>query len=384
LASKPTNLPGSTQARLLLSVDASLFDIPNSEIAGWLRDANYTVINQAATVANLKQVQGDGVFFWITHGSYAVDPAAHVSVWTLWTADAVTDANNAAFKDDLDDHSLVYFTANNEFDPVTKKFTARTHYAITDNFVTKYQWSFADYPFIFVDACHSDQYGMANSLMARASKVGTSFGWSDTVYTDAAARAPRFAFDRLLGNSKAAPAPSTAQRPFDGSAVFRELHAVGADTSTANATVIVARSGAPPALRPSIMRMEVTERLSESPLHGPTKLTLYGIFGDAQGTVKVGGVELPIQSWATDKIVATPADLPGPGFSGLVQVISNSRESNAVELTQWHGQLKYQITPYPPQSTSTAVSHIDCDVYFRGDLHPYRDDAGADLLDPDP
>ena len=83
--------------------------------------------------------------------------------------------------------------------------------------------------------------------------------------------------------------------------------------SAYNGTRIVSRSVHPPALRPSIMRMEVTERLGESPLHGPTKLTLYGIFGDTQGTVKVAGVELPIVSWAADKIVATPADLPGAG-----------------------------------------------------------------------
>lgn len=226
---------------------------------------------------------------------------------------------------------------------------------------------------------------MVEDMAGRPGPVRGIYGWSNSVGVNAAWKAGAFAFDRLLGANQTEPKETTPQRPFDSAQVFSEMKARGLDNGAINGNgcMLISKDAGPPVLAPTIEWMEMRERIQESPLRGKSKLTLHGQFGSDKGTVKIGGVEVPIDTWKPDKIECEPADLPGAGFAGDVLVISHDRPGNSVPLTQWHGKLTYTIDLLPPQA-SNAVSTITCDVYFRGDIHKYRDVAGMGRLYPNP
>ena len=377
-AADPTlELPAGTQARVLLSLDPAFYNPPNSSIAGYLRDRNYNVLEQSATVENLKTVQGDGFFYWGSHGTL-FPLTGGGNFWAVWTATDVTDADNLANKPDLDDFSLVYFTAAYKTD-AQNHLLLKTRYAITRNFIVKYSWSFAAHSFLFMNSCWSDA-GILDSFAARPGPVDLTYGWNNTVLVSSAWRAGQYAADRLLGANQDSPKENLPQRPFGGAKVWFDMQQRHFDDG-GGATRLIARGPGDPSLAPSIEKMDMKERVGESPLVGKTTLTLHGQFGSVQGTVKVDGVEVPIQSWATDKVEAEPADVPGPGFSGDVQVFVDDRKSNAVPLTQWHGTTKYTIDLLPPIAAD-AVTHIDCDLYFRADVHGSRSDPGIAPVSP--
>ncbi|MCW3053743.1 MAG: hypothetical protein JWN14_2913 [Chthonomonadales bacterium] len=378
-AAPAPNLPSGLQARVLISLDPNFYDPPNNKIADMLRDHKYTVIQQSATIENLKHVQGDNAFWWGTHGTIAWDSTNQKSFWAVWTANDITDADNVTYKADLDDRSLVFFSAAYKLDADGNSIV-KTRYAITYKFIDKYNWTFGKNAFLFMDCCHSDNGAIVRDMGNRPGGVAATYGWSGSVLVSAAWEAGIFAFDRLLGGNQAEPKESVPQRPFDSSEVYFELKDLGMDKGGGD-TRLISRVASSIALSPSISYMEMSERIQESPMRGKSKLTLHGIFGDDKGTVKIGGVEVPIDSWATDKIECEPADLPGAGFSGDVQVISHDRPSNAVSLTQWHGKLTYDIDILP-SVVSTAHATITADVYFRGDVHKYREFAGRPVLPP--
>ena len=381
--SADNELPKNPQARVLLSLDKGFYNPPNDQIAGMLRDYKYNVLQQMATVSNLKSVSGDGAFYWGAHGDIGYDDRARLSYWSVWTADDVTDAANLANKADLDDGSLVYFAAAFQHEGNVTRI--KTHYAITTKFIAKYNWSFAPDCFLFMNCCYSDYANITTDMSSRSGPVTATYGWSNSAGVAAAWKAGAFAFDRLLGANRTEPKESTPQRPFDSAQVYFEMKARGLDNASVsgNGCMLISKDAGAPLLAPSLERMEMSERLQESPLRGKSKLTLFGQFGGDKGVVKIGGVEVPIDTWNADKIECEPADLPGPGFAGDVLVISHDRPSNSVPLTQWHGKLTYTIDLLPPQA-SNAVSTITCDVYFRGDIHKYRDTAGQGRLYPNP
>ncbi len=377
-AAAPPSLPAGAQARVLLSLDPDYPGLPNDRITGMLRDRGYSVLNQRATVANLRAVSGDAVFYWGSHGTTGKYTSSGGTYWAVSTADDVTDAANLANKADLDDGSLWYFAATQRF-TADGKPVVRTRYAMMPGFIAKYHWSFTKDSLLFLNSCYSDADGFGDALAARGGNV--TFGWSEAVAADAAWKAALYAFDRLLGANQVDPKEAVPQRPFDSDAVFADMNAKHLDDGHAGNCKLVSRRNVPVALAPSVQRMELGERLQEGPLRGASKLTLVGIFGSEQGTVKVGGVEVPIKSWATDKIEVEPADLPGPGFSGEVQTFAQERKGNQVPLTQWHGTLTYSVDLLAPQA-SNAVSTIACDVTFRGDVHKYREAPGQDPVQP--
>ena len=374
------SLPGGQQARVLLSLDPNFFNPPNNKIADMLRDHKYTVIQQTASIENLKHVQGDNAFWWATHGAIGYDRTSQTSYWAAGTADDVTDANNVTYKADLDDRSLTYFTAAYKLSADGNDLILRTRYAITTKFIAKYNWTFGKKAFLFMGCCHGINGSIVLDMANRSDEVGGVYGWHGSVLVSSAWQAGLFAFDRMLGANQEAPLESVPQRPFDSTEVYFDMKDRGLDNGGGD-TRLKSLVSTPVALAPSISYMEMSERIQESPLRGKSKLTLHGIFGDDKGTVKIGGVEVPVSSWATDKVECEPADLPGAGFAGDVQVISHDRPSNAVPLTQWHGKLTYDIDLLPSQ-VSSAHAKITADVYLRGDVHKYRENAGRAPLPP--
>lgn len=84
-------LPQVAQARVLISLDKEFYNPPNNQIADLLRQYNYNVIQQSATVENLRSVQGDGAFYWGAHGDVSIDNRSKLAYWAVWTATDATD-----------------------------------------------------------------------------------------------------------------------------------------------------------------------------------------------------------------------------------------------------------------------------------------------------
>jgi hypothetical protein len=379
------DMPDNKKARVYQGMGPG-FPTTDDKIIDMLFDRGYDVTQRRATIENMRTVSGDGVFFIYTHGGLGQDATTGATWWTLWTDTVVSDANNELYKDDIKDGSLV--TATAIADVVNGKWISGTHYMITGNFIKKYNWGFAKNSVVFLNSCYSAASGATSTMRSLAQPAEQTFGWSETMRTDKGELSAQFIFDRMLGANKLIP-EVPAQRPFNGTEAYDNAGLRNfADGSTMldatfdaahPCTLVEKHRSNDIVLAPSIERMEMSERIFESPLKGNSRLTLFGLFGADQDTVKIDGVEVPIISWAKDKVVCEPADVPGSGFSGDVQVISKSRKGNLVPLTQWHGTLTYSIDLLPPQ-VSDAVSTFKCDVYFRGDVHEYREISRGDRL----
>lgn len=373
------DMPETRQARIVDAMGAN-WPTANGIIDQMLSDRGWDVTEERATVENLRSISGDGVFYLYTHGSLDYNPDTKQTWWSLWTDTKATDADNyGQYKADLDDGSLIYWTAAADYQ--NNEAIMETHYAFTATFITKYRWSFAPNALAFINACFSNASGACKAMRSLKSPAMETFGWSNAMEANAGMVDTEFIFDRLLGENQIVP-ESVPQRPFGGT---EALWDAGQHKSSFGGAYRFApwyggkpclleedNNGHDVVLATSIERMEMAERIQEAPLRGDTRLTLYGLFGDQMGKVTVGSVEIPVITWKKDKIVCQPADVPGPGFSGDVQAISLGRPGNLVPLTQWHGSVTYSVYMYPPPAPSIS-SQIQCDVYFRGDIHSYRD-----------
>ena len=369
-------IPQSKQARLLKALDTATFGDSVPQIQDFLQRRGYDVTVQEGSVENLRSIQNDGIFYIDTHGGlgHYTDGS---SFWMTWTSSQISEQNDSLYRDDLNDGSLLYITAINGTAVNGQRFLSN-HYGITANFIKKYHWSFAKDSFSYLNCCYGSNPGvsMNQDLRALSMPVKSTIGWTAPIAGLAIPVAIYF-FDRLLGTNAVTPQASSRRRPFESEIVYRMLIIDGHFQETytgsdhqSHVSAIV-KDGPDFLLTPTIQTMEMKERIAESPIRGKTELTLHGHFGSRQGTVKIGGTEVPVTTWDGDTIVCQPADKPGDGFSGDVEVSIDDHDSNAVALTQWHGKLTYTIDMLPPQAAS-AQSVITIDAIFRADLHDYR------------
>jgi hypothetical protein len=123
---------------------------------------------------------------------------------------------------------------------------------------------------------------------------------------------------------------------------------------------------------PSIARLQTREFATNSAMQ------IDGIFPATQGTVTItnaSGTFTPAPvSWTTSAVVvAIPAE--GAGSSGLVQVVAGGIASNAVPLTQWHGQLTYSENDALADvggapGTGSGLLQTVFTIAVRADVHP--------------
>jgi hypothetical protein len=363
------DLPISTQARLLSAMNADVFGDAIPEIADELQRRGYQVITQRATVEVLRSITGDGVLYFDTHGDAWVEHDGAIG-WALWTDTRRSIENDALYRLDLDDGSLCYVTGLNARD-ANGKDVLETHYAITSAFVHKYQWSFAPHALAFLDCCYGGYPGgAAASLRSLADPAAATIGWTLPV-AERSNPTARYTFSRALGIPSAVLSSASPQRPFSLGEVHTGLQGWGwAAENTPNGPSQMVFEGAPLILTPQITYMEMHERIAEGPLTGKTSLVIHGAFGNQSGTVKINGVEVPVTDWQPTQVTCQPADVPGPGFSGDVEVSVDGRDSNAVPLTQWHGTATYEIDVLP--APVRVQCKIAMDVVFRGDVHLWR------------
>lgn len=401
--SGPSELPMSSQARLLdaLTGTGYIDNFVVTDLFSWLIVQGYTPPEGAdASVASLKTVGGDGIFYFATHGGFLGtglldDP----HVYALWTSTPSDIAKDLDFADDLfPPDRLVYMFAKTEKDLVTGKWIKETHYGITSEFVKKYwpEGTFGTNSLVYIDACNSANFGaqdFKNAVLAAG--AGVYVGWTYKVDDDDAGNAARLVFDRLLGANQYCPEtnpaavtdcvpgsatpPIFAQRPFNYVGVLTtefKFHDNVGRLSPIEFLDFVPGSGSSfGLLAPSISNMAVQEYNGQN-----GQLTLNGTFGQnpnnatnggspGDGVVTVGGPNSPanIESWDTHQIVVD-LNLSGAGSSGDVLVEVRGHKSNVARLTDWRG---HQFTYTFSENGSLQVQTI-YNLHLRADIRQWR------------
>jgi hypothetical protein len=350
-----------------------------------LTAGGYTGTSADATLANLRGVSGDGVFYIRTHGGMASihRDGSTQDLYALWTSSEVLDPlveeQDATLVADLLTQRVVYMLFRNDRwnQAFPSLFERNRHYGITSKFVAHHM-SFAPDSLIYVDACNS-----ASDAGFRAAFPGGSLfvGWDERAEIAGAARTAQFVFDRLLGANQFAP-ESPKQRPFDHQALasdpkFGPGKTYGSSRAIASdgMTPIVANLGFHRLrgdfglLAPSLYALEADEDAG--------KLILHGNFGrdpggDGQVIISDGGeTALPVTSWGAHRIEATlPAS--GNGSRGNVKVVVRDRASNTRQLIGWKGTMTWTM-----DDAGSLVMRVQMDMLLRMDPLDVRDAPGA-------
>src|SRR5262249_22548724 len=139
--SEVDNLPAVKQVRILNAMQSGFPD-PTPALKQWLTSNGYVVAAGDASVASLRTVGGDGVFYLSGHGG--VDDA---SLWVRTTTvdDTRCDPNEKDFdfltcpdsklSEELALDEIVVTIADDHWDPASQEWISADRYAITAAFV---------------------------------------------------------------------------------------------------------------------------------------------------------------------------------------------------------------------------------------------------------
>lgn len=376
-------LPAGDGVRLLWAMGTFYESLDHREdLASWFTASNYRPMKGAGTVEDLKQVSGDGVFYFGSHGG-AVRNIEGTKVTAIWTSTPVDGFNETLLKNDIDAGRVVYAAAPHDknpafipgIDPPGKKKLHAVHYGITGDFVTKYM-SFGSNSLVIVDACSSDDSSLRQAFLDKGASVYA--GWTTTVRGGYADKAIRFLFDRLLGTNKEGDEPFPKQRPFDYVSILENMGEEGllpactatgcpAGTTTLNFTP---GRGDFALLMPSIAYMEVEEASDE--------LFIHGMFGSEEGIVTIDDNKVDVKNWTPETVSVKLVD-EGSGSAGDVVVEVGDHPSNSVPLTEWRGELHYRFQA-DALSPNLAIEST-MEIHLRADVHAYRDKPGHDPVE---
>jgi hypothetical protein len=378
LQSPLANLPSNQRARLLNALGAAFEPIGGegaegtvNTLSNWFSAAGYTPPVGTASVDGLKLVQGDGVFYFSSHGSWGktrntLPNGDTVTAYGIWTSDEVTRANEARFNADLSSNParLCWYRAlhNNNFFGDNRE----THYAITAEFVRQYM-SFGTNSLVFFNACASNAPTSADfSAACIAKHAGVYLGWSKNIDGMESLKAARFFFDRLLGAHEQEPLENPSQRPFEITYVLEDMLLRQFDVHLGNkgitnlvATPFFGYGGEPTLIAPTV-------QVATPPfIPGDSTLWIDGSYGDnpgANGTVLLGTTPLTIGRWTPIRIECVP-----PQSGGNLVVKVRGIKSNTIQLTEWHGQFTLVY-----RGPGTLQHRITLNLNFWTDIHNYR------------
>lgn len=272
---------------------------------------------------------------------------------------------------------------------------------VTKEFVLQY-WNFAKDALVYFDVCYLgwDTAGGGEPAIAFRQALlsigaGCVVAWRGSSSGTWCYPAAKVFFDRLLGMNLYQP-NTPNQRPFPPDQVYAEIKKRNLDKGDKTTRYMTLTPEHPTGgmLVPTIKSLQVSERIYEENDGQPvdqSTLTVKGDFGNANGrTIKVTVNDqemknLQINKDANGDISDLECDLPmdpgDAGFAGKVVVSIDDHKSNAVNLTLWRWTLKQDF-----QQTKDQVSFVQTvnwDVYIRADAHPYRDEAGGEMQQPD-
>ena len=329
----------------------------------------YKLTQQDATIDNLKAVKdsANAVVYILTHGGIGFKKIRILGerVFSLWTKDTLTAANQEKYKDDVNNGVLSYQLAlQNEWRAY------ECHYAITQEFVKQYM-SFAENAIVYVDACNSMNEGskaFSDQVLDKCAKQkGTYVGWTKPMNAITYIPTARYIFDRMIGaNDEGATQQNPPlQRPFDfvsayeDMLTFPEVFHLGV-SSSGGRLAYNSRSTSEVLLVPSISYITMYDWESIMVIHG--------MFSDGppdQGHVFMNGSEVSVTLW-TKKFIICKIDDDGADSFGEVWVMYNDQFSNAVPLTSWTIPLTVTRDEGGIKTEATLTLRL------RGDVHPYR------------
>jgi hypothetical protein len=367
-------LPTGRKARLLNAM-GTVFTNPLPVLESMFKAKGYDVTPGLGSIANLRTVNNDAVFYIDAHGGTGGlrNGTTEYAIWTSDPFDTVTDASLATL---WKNGELVYFTAvNDRLIPfLPRPTTSATHFGITTKFVTN-EMSFGQNCLIYFDACSSASPAASAFVTACLDKsVGTSAayaGWTNPVDDNAAVVACYFVIDRLLGtNQDPRNRESPPQRPFTYPQVLAELASKNLNRSAnGNATFTIN----PPTasfgfFAPSIERLTVDEQRHE--------LDVIGLFGSDFSDLKVTLNDQPVTVQnSTPGQLTCMLDPTTQNTGGDVKVIIHGDTSNVVRLTEWKGQV--MVSGTFPGSVGYSVFF---DFHFRADVHSFRTAPGLPVF----
>lgn len=381
----PDKVVTSTKARLFHSFGTGFGQQqhPIQKMGEWLVDAGYTLAPSQegdARLATLRNVTGDGFFYFNTHGG-SFEFSSQEKVYCVGSSTLRNDDNEALpeIKNDLDAKRVVYMTAaNGEIRTIlgieTPKFDTR--YAITSKFVDAY-WSFGANAVVFMNSCWSGHDTVANGAQAfyfacHKKGAGVYLGWTNKVATPTSEIAPQYFVDRLTAANQY-DKESPDQRPFFVSEIVTDMKSAGIVPGPGIADLVVRRKSAATniGLRPTIEYLFMMEQ-NDSELH------ISGKFGDQEGTVTIDGVAAVVEDWTNELIIAT-IPKSGQGSSGDVIVKVHNKESNKRRLSKWTSNFSYV-----EDGAGTLRATITAKLVFRADFARRRAKPGDNPKVTDP
>jgi len=364
-------LPQSVQATLISTLGYPCFEKSIPLIKPLLDSNGYSTVISTGSVPDLLNEHGSGIFYMDAHGGPGFDAYDQLFL-AIWTATHYSAHNDTLFESLLNNHELVYMIAEDNWPDSTGCFR-QCRYAYTGKFVAQYM-TFAPQSLIFMNTCDGDSVpSLRNGF--KAAGASTFCGWTKSVRVYPSNSTAEYFFDRLLGSNASIywPHEYPEQRPFDADRVWQSLKDIGLDTDPTNQSKFMVEhlQGGFGVLAPSIRNMFVIEHTDS--------LFIIGMFGSdpgSHGKVVVDSVELPIRRWQPEIITALipnsgrgsagPVTVEVEGLQGPTPAIK--RKSNAVNLTEWRGELNYV-----ENEAGTLTGAITVDFHLRADVHHYRD-----------
>jgi hypothetical protein len=372
------DLPTSRQARILATFAEGIKKA--DKLASVLSNSrlNYNVISRDASLAALRTVSGDGLFYMDAHAGTVIVNGLPMCFVQTGTPVELDSLGKPIVNDDLTALRLVAMCSvekviDADGDLIEKKIY--TNYGFGPRWVRHYKWHFSKGSLVWINACYAANPALRDAFL----NAGASgyLGWTKSVRNMRAIDAGHFLLDRLLGANELSgmsgsfPPETPKQRAFPISMLLPELEKKGLDkdkTPDGDASLIFTRraeNGDFGILAPSIRRMKVDEEHKE--------IRFTGFFGKDPGTegrVEIEGTKLKVKSWEPRRITC---ELPeyGPGSSGLAEVIVREHHSNIVPLTEWNGRVDYEL-----KSLGTLKEVFGWPVRFRHDAHLFRDLPG--------
>ncbi|HMG89145.1 MAG TPA: hypothetical protein VK589_03770 [Chryseolinea sp.] len=364
------DLPKSKKVGLFTAM-GRLFP-PKAELIKSIFDeanAGFQVQVKEATIANLKAVSDDAVFYIHAHGGAGQlhKKEGPNSIMALWTTDLVTAGTEVTYKTELDEERMCYMFASYHTQ------ATELHYAITSSFVREYM-SFGENCFIYLQACNGFNESVQGNatfrerMIANATNQKATFvGWTG-VQNDV--MSGMFVFDRLLGANSGGQISqeNPFQRPFDIAQVFADMQNEGLGVSMGVQLKYKTTLEQEVLLRPTIESVEVDEYTS--------RLIIYGLFPSDKGHVGVNNVSVAVDSWSPYGITCIIPET-GDGSVGDVVVISaQGVKSNAVPLTEYIIKLNYSSDDNGIKFAGVA------DLRIRADVHRRRSKIGETPTKP--
>lgn len=329
-----------------------------SNIRSWLAVAGYTTVSSSPTIEELKQVSGDGVFYYSAHGD-TVPMDEHNTIYSLglWTGTERTPAGDALYQSDLDAGRLWYFSAPHTAGMFGNR--SETHYAITHEFVRTYM-SFGPNSVVFINACKSAHPDFRDACIAKG--AGMYIGWSNYAEAHKAVRTARFFFDRTLGANMEIPVLSPPQKGYQLYDVLAFMNTTGRDF-----TMHPTFGRANLEVYPYDASVTMLRPLVYSASPAGNELRILGWFGSNPGsgaaTVTVGGTVVPIRNWVGESTISCEPVQHG----GDVVVSIRGLRSKPVPLTKFSGTFSYVL-----HGRGSLTKRFDFNVEFLADVRTNR------------